>query len=132
MKLNIWLEIPSKYTEDFWVIVSVALGMFSDNLTDTSCPNFFLYLFTDFYLTDMKKFLMKSLFFPESWPAIFVLFVSFSCYIHVGFCLKQKFWHCVLSFWLISVMIRSYMLIFFNTLESFQSHTLRYHCKHWN
>ena len=27
MKLNIWLDIPSKYIEDFCVIVSVAVGI---------------------------------------------------------------------------------------------------------
>ena len=37
MKLNIWFDIPSKYIEDFCVIVSVAVGIFSERLTDTSC-----------------------------------------------------------------------------------------------
>ena len=32
MKLNIWLDIPSKYIEDFCVIVSVAVGIFSERL----------------------------------------------------------------------------------------------------
>ena len=40
MKLNIWLEIPNKYMKDFYVIVSVAVGMFSERLTDTSCQDF--------------------------------------------------------------------------------------------
>ena len=29
MKLNIWFDIPSKYIEDFCVIVSVPVGIFS-------------------------------------------------------------------------------------------------------
>ena len=40
--LNIWFNIPSKYTENFCFIVSVAVGIFSGRLTDTSCHDFSL------------------------------------------------------------------------------------------
>ena len=30
MNLNIWFDIPSKYLENFYVIVSVAMGIFSE------------------------------------------------------------------------------------------------------
>ena len=50
MNLNIWFDISSKYRENFCVIVSVAVGIFSEKLTDTSCQDlfplfFFLFLF---------------------------------------------------------------------------------------
>ena len=40
MKFNIWFDIPRKYIEDFCVIVSVAVGIFSERLTDTSYQGF--------------------------------------------------------------------------------------------
>ena len=43
MKLNIWIDIPSKYMEDFYDIVCVIEGMFSKRLTNTSCQNFSLW-----------------------------------------------------------------------------------------
>ena len=43
MKLHIWLDIPSKYIEDFYVIVFVAMGIFSETLTGTSCRDFSLW-----------------------------------------------------------------------------------------
>ena len=39
MKFPIWLNIPSKYIEDLYVIVSVIVGIFSETLTDTSCQD---------------------------------------------------------------------------------------------
>ena len=42
MNLNIWFDIISKYIENFCVIVSVAVGIFSGRLTDTSCQDFSL------------------------------------------------------------------------------------------
>ena len=42
MNLNVWFDIPSKYIENFRAIVSVALGIFSERLTDTSCQDFSL------------------------------------------------------------------------------------------
>ena len=43
MKLNVWLDIPSKYTVDFYVIVCVIVSIFSERLTDTSCQDFSLW-----------------------------------------------------------------------------------------
>ena len=43
MKLNTWLDIFSKYIENFYVIVPVAVGIFSERLTDTSCQDFSLW-----------------------------------------------------------------------------------------
>ena len=43
MKLNIWLDITSKYIEGLCVIASVALGIFSERLTDTFCQDFSLW-----------------------------------------------------------------------------------------
>ena len=40
--LNIFFDIPSKYIDNFCVIVSVAVGVFSERLTDTSCQDFSL------------------------------------------------------------------------------------------
>ena len=40
MNLNVWFDIPSKYIEIFFFIVSVALGIFSERSTDTSCQDF--------------------------------------------------------------------------------------------
>ena len=42
MNLNIWLDISSKYIENFCVIVSIVVGIFSGRLTDTSCQDFSL------------------------------------------------------------------------------------------
>ena len=40
MKFLIWFDIPSKYREDFYVIVSViVVGIFPEWLTDTSCQD---------------------------------------------------------------------------------------------
>ena len=40
LNMNIWFDIPSKYIQNFCVIVSVAVGIFSERLTDTSCQDF--------------------------------------------------------------------------------------------
>ena len=45
MNLNIWFDIPSKYIENFCVIVSVAVGIFSERSSDTSCQDFSLWFF---------------------------------------------------------------------------------------
>ena len=42
MNLNILLDILSKYIDNICVIVSVAVGIFSERLTDTSCQDFSL------------------------------------------------------------------------------------------
>ena len=43
IKLNIWFDISSKYMEDFCILVSVAMGIFSERLADTSCQYFSLW-----------------------------------------------------------------------------------------
>ena len=48
MNLNIWFDIPSKYIENFCVVVSVAVGIPSERLTDTSSQNFTLLFFLIF------------------------------------------------------------------------------------
>ena len=48
MNLNIWFDIPSKYIENFCVIVSAAVGIFSERLTDTSCQDLSLRFFEVF------------------------------------------------------------------------------------
>ena len=58
MKLNIWFDIPSKYIEDFCVIVSVAESIFSERLTATSSQYFSLWFFAISLImikTDMKN-----------------------------------------------------------------------------
>ena len=43
-KFSIWLDIPSKYIEDFYVIVYViVMGIFSERLTDTFSQDFCLW-----------------------------------------------------------------------------------------
>ena len=42
MNLNMYFDIPSKYIEDFFVIASVAVGIFSEGLNGTSCQDFSL------------------------------------------------------------------------------------------
>ena len=61
MNLNIWFDITSKYLENFCVIFSVAVGILSERLTDTSCQDFFLSFFFFFGIslvivkTDIKN-----------------------------------------------------------------------------
>ena len=44
VRFSIWLDIPSKYIEHFYVTVSViVVGIFSERLTDT-CHDFSLWL----------------------------------------------------------------------------------------
>ena len=42
MNLSIWFDIPSRYIENFCVIVSVDVDIFSERLTNTYCQNFSL------------------------------------------------------------------------------------------
>ena len=44
MKLNIWFDISSKYIEDFCIIASVAVALFSERLIETYFQYFFLRL----------------------------------------------------------------------------------------
>ena len=46
MKLNIWLDIPSKYKKDPCVFVLVTVGIILERLTDTSSQDFSLWFFT--------------------------------------------------------------------------------------
>ena len=52
INLNIWFNIPSKYIENFCVIISVAVSILSERLTDTSCKGFslcgFLWYFSSY------------------------------------------------------------------------------------
>ena len=92
MKLNIWFDIPSKYIEDFCVIVSVAEGIFSERLTATSSQYFSLCFFAISLI--MVKTDVKNVFWIVFFSRIvchffsFFGFVSFTCYVHaiVGFC----------------------------------------------
>ena len=45
MDLNILFDIPSKYIENFCVIVSADIGISSEILTGTSCQDFCLWFF---------------------------------------------------------------------------------------
>ena len=42
MKLNIWFDIPTKYIDEFCIIASVAVVLFTERLTDTSFQYFSL------------------------------------------------------------------------------------------
>ena len=137
MNFNVWFDIPSKYIENFRAIVSVALGIFSERLTDTSCQDFSLW-FCGISLamgtTDVKSVCWRVSFSRPGLPFFLFLYLCQSpttCYSQVLF-LKQEVVHCVLSFWLVFVMLRSYMLILFQYLWiSFQTEpemTLCYHC----
>ena len=54
MNLNICFDIPSKYIENFCVIVSVPVGTFSERLTDTSCQDFSFWFFCGISLAMVK------------------------------------------------------------------------------
>ena len=66
--------------------------------------------------TDVKIVSWRVLFF-KTWPAIFFFFCICAILLHaiVGVFFK-KFVRCVLSFWLVCVMLRSYMLMLFQYL----------------
>ena len=48
MNLNIWFDITSKYLENICVIFSVAVGILSERLTDTSCQDYSLRFYLAF------------------------------------------------------------------------------------
>ena len=118
VKLNIWFDIPSKYIEDFCVIVSVAESIFSERLTATSSQYFSLWFFAISLImikTDVKNVFWRVFFSRTGLPFFFffwicVIYLLCTCYSWVLF-LKQKVVHCVLSFWLVYVMRRSYMVM---------------------
>ena len=131
MKLNVWLDIHSKDIEDFCVIGSVVVGIFSERLTDTSCQDFSFWFLTFLYLwlKLMWKMSHWRVFFPElacHLGFFYFWFVPFACYMFS----KQKVVHCVLGFWLICVRSRNYMLMLLYYLWIFAEPglTLCYHC----
>ena len=139
MNLNIWFDIPSNYAENFWVNISVAVGIFSERLTDASCQDFsfsFFVVFLWLWLKLMWKVSSDVSLFPDL-TCHFLIFL-YLCHSPIPCCcwvlfLKQKVVHCVLSFWLVCVMLRSYMLMLFQYLSiSSQIEpdvTLCYHCR---
>ena len=85
MNLNIWFDIPSKYIENFCVIVSVTVGIFSKRLTDTSCQDFLLWFFCGISLvmvkTDVKSVFWRVSFSRPGLPFFsFFVFVPFAYY----------------------------------------------------
>ena len=112
MKLNVWLDIPSKYIEYSCVTVSVAVDIFSKRLTDIFCKvfHFGFWYFSSYCIINWCKNVLLQSFFFQNLPALW--FVLFACYVLAGVKTeKQKVVHFVLSFWPICVMLRSYMLI---------------------
>ena len=67
--------MSSKYIEKFWVIVSVAVSILLERLTDTSCEDFSLWFFgisLTMVKTDIKNVLLKSLFFHNGGAIFFI------------------------------------------------------------
>ena len=85
MKLNTWVDIPSKYIDNFCVIVSVAVDIFSKRLTEWhilsgySPLDFSISLAMD--KTNVKNVLLKSSFFPELGCYFFLFVWSFFCFV---------------------------------------------------
>ena len=122
MNLNIWFDIPSKYIYNFCVIVSVAVGISSERLADTSCLDFplcfFLFgIFLAIVKTDVKNNFWRVYFSRPGLPFFLLYLCHFpaTCSSWV-LSLKKNVVHCVLSFWLFGVMLRSYMLMLFQYL----------------
>ena len=137
MILNIWFDIPGKYIENFFVIISVAVGIFSERLTDTSCQDFSLWFFCGISLamvkTDVKSFFWRVSFSRPGLPFFsFFVFVPFTYYmLLLAFVIKTE--SCPLcSEFCVCVMLRSYMLMLFQYLwipsQIEPDVTLRYHC----
>ena len=78
-------------------IVSVAVGTFSEKLTDTPCQDFSLWFLAYLQLA-MVKTDVKNVFFSRTWLPFFLIRVI--CLLRASWvlCLKQKVVHCVLSF----------------------------------
>ena len=123
---------------NFCVIVSVAVGIFSETLTGTSCQDFSLWFLCGSSLAMVKTY-VKNVFWGVSFSrpympffqSLYLCHLPTTCYSWVLF-LKQKVVHCVLSFWLVCVMLRSYMLMLFQYLwiscQIEPDVTLCYHC----
>ena len=128
----------SKYIENFCVIISVVVGIFSEWLTDTSCQRSSLWFFCGISLS-MVKTDVKNVFWRVFFSDLFCHFFLFlylchlpaTCYSWILF-LKQKAFHCVLSFWLVCFILTRYMLILFQYLwissQIEPDVTLCYHC----
>ena len=84
MNLNIWFDVPSKYIENFCVIVFVAVDIFSEILTDTSCQDFSLSYFCGISLA-MVKSDVKNVFSRVSFsrPALPFFFFFYICVINL-------------------------------------------------
>ena len=83
--------------------------------------------------TVVKNVFWRVFFFFQIWPALFIFF----CLIHLPatyygwvLFLKQKVVHCVLSFWLVCVMLKSYipMLFQYFWISSQTKLDVTYHC----
>ena len=98
------------------------MGIFSERLTpDTSWQDFSLWFFCRISLAMVKTAVKNVLWraFPDLachfFLFLFLCHLLARCYCLVWF-LKRKVAHCVLSFWLVYVMLRSYMLMPFQYL----------------
>ena len=74
MKLNITWHV-----EDFCIIVSVAVGLFSKRLTATSRQNVSLWILAFLYLNDKKSVLVKSGFFFSKTGLAFLFLICVIC-----------------------------------------------------
>ena len=101
VKFSIWPDIPSKYIEEFYVIVSViVMGIFSERLTDTSCQDFSLW-FLEFFqlwlklLRKMSYWIWIVLFSRSGLPFFYLCHV---CLLNASWVLflKKKSVHCIL------------------------------------
>ena len=131
-----WCHIASKYIENFCVIISFAVIIFSERLADTSCQHLSLWFFCSISLAmvkiDVKNVFWRVLYSRPGLPFFFLFFYfcysPATCYSCVLF-LKQKTANSVLSF---CVMLRRYMLILFQYLwissQIKPDVTLCYHC----
>ena len=122
MKLDIWLDIPSKYIDDFCVIVSVIVGIIFRKINWHVLSEFYPLVFgisLAMVKTDVKNVLLNSIFSRTGLSLFFVFCVI--CLVSASWVLflNQKAIHCVLSFWLICDMLRS-SCCFHSTLHFFK------------
>ena len=93
MNLNIWFDIPSKYIENFCVIFSVAVGIFSErsqHILSGFFPSIFFGISLALVKTNVKNVFWR-VFFPDLAWNFFLLFVfvPFACYM-LGFVFKTE------------------------------------------
>ena len=77
MKLDIWLDIPSKYIDDFCVIVSVIVGIIFRKINWHVLSEFYPLVFgisLAMVKTDVKNVLLNSIFF-QNWPVFVFCFL---------------------------------------------------------